>query len=742
MAIIEKYIPEKELALEYNSAKIIANPYDYKLSERLFVYDPITISSRYHIYNKTNETEAYLCDQLGLNRDTIENPYLSMRSEIVIPDEKLGDLGHYIYGLETSGGAIGTFIKYNNLIINEEALINDLSYGTTIKDPTKDARLIKSLKNEGFLKALELLNILCTNKDSLIPNLMYLATEFNNYSLDDIENIVFANKRIADKKHIILDNFRFHDDETMLTSPMCLATAILPIYCVKSPVFNEVLKTYLFDTCSRIGNCLYTFGLLYSFIYGSEILYILDGIKDPILKSSLETLFAIGYEDSSFCSKYLYSVSPDGSININSDIRACFNNNNEIRFENIKNLVNRIVTLPDFASNVMSDTQYIIPVFFARAIQNAHNYAYQVARVKHATLLYTEAKKQGVLNPEDFKNNCGSTGICSSYADDDDGDSVIDNSSELLNLMTDSYSGDMKSDFDTDKEKEVVKKRKSMPPALNAMDALKKDLNDSKYDYDIDYVKHPITYKDSYNNISSNIKMITSDLTRQIKEIRTYNTGGKQNGLYTGKLDKKNLWKYKTDHKIFYNNNYKLKEMDLAFGCILDESGSMYGEKIKNGRIVMIMLHEVLTSLGINHSIIGHTSDNTYHCKIYKYFQFKEESHYSLDKPYGLCLADNRRGNCDSGALFYMQSVLKQVRNRDKIVIIFSDGEPTECTDLDLTEQVKNMERNGIHVIGVGINFDSIKEYYPDNANGKNLKEMVDIVVSILKRYVLEKKED
>ena len=89
-----------------------------------------------------------------------------------------------------------------------------------------------------------------------------------------------------------------------------------------------------------------------------------------------------------------------------------------------------------------------------------------------------------------------------------------------------------------------------------------------------------------------------------------------------------------------------------------------------------------------------------------------------------------------------MQSVLKQVRNRDKIVIIFSDGEPTECTDLDLTEQVKNMERNGIHVIGVGINFDSIKEYYPDNANGKNLKEMVDIVVSILKRYVLEKKED
>ena len=127
---------------------------------------------------------------------------------------------------------------------------------------------------------------------------------------------------------------------------------------------------------------------------------------------------------------------------------------------------------------------------------------------------------------------------------------------------------------------------------------------------------------------------------------------------------------------------------------------------------------------------------------VFKYYQFKEEAHYSLDKPYGLVKADARNGNCDSGALYYMQSVLKQVRNKDKIVIIFSDGQPTECTDTELVEQVKAMEKSGIHVIGVGINFESIKEYYPDNANGRNLKEMVNIVVSIIKQNVLEKKED
>ena len=315
-------------------------------------------------------------------------------------------------------------------------------------------------------------------------------------------------------------------------------------------------------------------------------------------------------------------------------------------------------------------------------------------------------------------------------------------SNELLDLSTVLYDNYENTSKDLlEQEKMVGKKDAVTGPTLDTLDSLKKDLHSSKYIFDINYVKNDTSCKSTYDSIATSIKMLTYSLTKQIKEIKTYNKGGKQSGLLVGKLDKKNLWKYKTDHHIFYNNYYKLKEMDLAFGCILDESGSMCGEKIKNGRIVMILLHEVLNSLGINHSIIGHTSDKMYQSTIYKYYQFKEEAYHSLEKPYSLTKASAKCGNCDSGALYYMQTVMKKVRNKDKIVIIFSDGEPSECTDKDLTDQVKAMEKDGIHVIGVGIKFDSIKEYYPDNANGKNLKEMTDIVISILKRYVLEKKE-
>jgi hypothetical protein len=51
------------------------------------------------------------------------------------------------------------------------------------------------------------------------------------------------------------------------------------------------------------------------------------------------------------------------------------------------------------------------------------------------------------------------------------------------------------------------------------------------------------------------------------------------------------------------------------------------------------------------------------------------------------------------------------------------------------------MEKIGIKVIGIGINFESIKDYYNDYANGKTLKDMLDITANILQQYVLDKKD-
>jgi nitric oxide reductase activation protein len=201
------------------------------------------------------------------------------------------------------------------------------------------------------------------------------------------------------------------------------------------------------------------------------------------------------------------------------------------------------------------------------------------------------------------------------------------------------------------------------------------------------------------------------------------------------------MYRYKYDPNIFYDNSYKVLESDLAFGIVLDESGSMYGSGIENGRITMIVLHETLKALGINHSIIGHTSQGTHHSEIYRYQAFKEDKSYSTCKNYALIKTAAKQGNCDSGALYYMEAALSRVQNKDKVCLIFSDGAPTECTGTELVDQVKHMERNGIKVIGIGINFESISKYYTEYANGRNLVDMLNIVAKILEEYVLKKKD-
>ena len=278
-------------------------------------------------------------------------------------------------------------------------------------------------------------------------------------------------------------------------------------------------------------------------------------------------------------------------------------------------------------------------------------------------------------------------------------------------------------------------------PLFEALDQIKSSFKAGCYRFDVhDVIDVSPRSSAEYKAISDKVTLVNKLLIRRIKAIKTYNVGGKNPGQASGKLDRKALYRYKYDPNIFYNNTYKVLESDLAFGVILDESGSMSGKGIANGRIAMVVLHETFKALGINHSIIGHTSDGRYHSEITRYQAFKEDKTYTVCKNYALVSTEAKSGNCDSGALYYMEKAFSRVRNKDKICLIFSDGAPTECTGTDLKNQVAAMEKAGIKVIGIGINFPSIAKYYKSYANGRNLTDMLNIISRILEEYVLKKK--
>ena len=130
MGIIDKYIPEKQLALDYNAAKIIASPYDYKLAERIFFLDTYECTNYYNLYSKGYGTERYLCDALSLS----EEPYLNVRKDIatVLSNDDCDNVSAAIMPVMKECGYVGTFIKYNNLIINDAPLLKDFQYAYAI----------------------------------------------------------------------------------------------------------------------------------------------------------------------------------------------------------------------------------------------------------------------------------------------------------------------------------------------------------------------------------------------------------------------------------------------------------------------------------------------------------------------------------------------------------------------------------------------------------------------------------
>ena len=265
MGVIDKYIPEKTLALDYNAAKIIASPYDYKLSERIFFEDTSTCWANFNIFNKGYGTEDYLCGILKLS----VHPYLNPYSKII--DVSKLERGHVcnevgsdlLKPLEQNLGFIGTFIKYNNLIVNELPFLRDLGlyFHNRFGKYIDDEGIVKFIQKESLLKAIEVLFTKCTLKDSLIPNLMYLATEFHDEPLNNLENITFAQDAISKGNAPLIKTLWYtgeSEEDWTDWAGRLLATAIVPIYTCKSfpKEYASFINNILFSGNEFAGVCM------------------------------------------------------------------------------------------------------------------------------------------------------------------------------------------------------------------------------------------------------------------------------------------------------------------------------------------------------------------------------------------------------------------------------------------------------------------------------------------------------
>ena len=491
------------------------------------------------------------------------------------------------------------------------------------------------------------------------------------------------------------------------------------------------LRQYTASDSSFYEECYLT-----AFQYLSEFFYIILNSENNIQKGKVLNMLKDFVDNNEF-TKTMYTIE-DGILIFKPVFQDIINERNpEKRYSKIKDLY----THPDIETALIELGVKVIaiPYFLAQFLSYMQELTFQYTIVQTILILLDYCKRHKINLTTGGDDE--SSKMLSAVVERTLGAEASSDYKELFSMPKDKS-------FDDSKKPESRKTPESESNAtISCLDMKIADFKDGRYSFNVrDAITSPLEVSDSvvnaYNAIASKVNLLNKSLIRKIKDIKVYNTGGKNSGLTKGKLDRRNLHKYKTTNKIFCDNSYKVKESDLAFGIILDVSGSMHGSGIENGRTTLIILHETLKALGINHKIITHTNHGPdYQCSIKCYQHFKEEKHYNVNKNYNLANITAESGNCDSAALYYMEQSLSRVANKDKIVLMFSDGAPTECTGTDLKEQVWAMERKGIKVIGIGIDYESIKKYYKDYANGRNLKEMFDIITNILKEYVLEKKD-
>lgn len=723
----------KELSRIYNRVKITYNPSSYSFKDRLVEHGTKAEARLQSISEVPYATEAQLVSIIREFWKTPRRPDNTYGLE-TFTNELYEALNEYYLNLPSS-----SFLKCagtNAILFTKSDNVGYFLFG-----------ILKYLDLSGAdFKRFDLLELfitacyLCTAPYSICRDLKWVCTKMpNTHSYEQLYSMQFLKEALQNRDP---KNFKVLEEASIFSNINC------PVPCSESrtfPAHGWFNETGTIEDASDLYKATeHMLGMQYVYretiAFGLEIVYLIHKytsleVNKKLYKLLTGSMFHM-YNNVTNC---IYTPELDyfvPSITL-SDVP-------EDRFFEIRQHVFSTAVSTAIETECRLATAHAgynpIPGLLGAIISFARGHSLREIRISQCALLYNYCKKHDLFKDSD-----------NPFATDD----VSEKSSFAASVVEASAKGEKSESEETRSGMLDLGKHSSGTPApcsgtchdgssiSQALDGLIGNFRDSKYEFHIKDV-YSGTEEDRkyYDSVASNVKLVNAQLIKQIRDIKTYNVGGKHAGLSAGKLDRKALHKYKYDKDIFYQNTYKQKECDLAFGIVLDASGSMYGSGIENGRITMIVLHETLKALGINHSIIDHTCyGGSYRSDLRRYQCFREDKGYRVCKNYALANITAESGNCDSGALWFMEKALLRTHNRDKICLIFSDGAPTECSGADLIEQVRHMERNGIKVIGIGIGFPNISKYYSEYANGNNLKQMLDIVAGILKEYVLTKKD-
>ena len=179
--------------------------------------------------------------------------------------------------------------------------------------------------------------------------------------------------------------------------------------------------------------------------------------------------------------------------------------------------------------------------------------------------------------------------------------------------------------------------------------------------------------REKYKRIAAPLLPLSNRLQQELsRELHKRKYPQTMPGYALGKrIDTKRL--YRSDQKIFTKNVPAKKGFDMAVAVLLDESGSM-GSKDRNkyAQAAAIILQDFCYRLHIPLMVYGHSTSGDL-VDLYSYVEY--DVFADLDR-YRLADIQARGSNRDGAALRYVSRHLLKRPERNKILILVSDGSP------------------------------------------------------------------
>lgn len=249
--------------------------------------------------------------------------------------------------------------------------------------------------------------------------------------------------------------------------------------------------------------------------------------------------------------------------------------------------------------------------------------------------------------------------------------------------------------------------------------------------------------KEEYRRIYRHTKKTSGNLVRKINNIlKDRQADSTEGGFLMGqRFNAKDV--VNRDGKYFSRQTVPDGRPEVAFGILVDQSGSMGGTRIETAKRVTILLEEALRKLNIPLLIAGHSEANG-KCRMTSFVDFDTQD--GKDS-FRLSTMFASGCNIDGAAITYAGEKLLKRAEKIKVLIVISDGQPTgmsyysktSCDD-DTRLAVDYYRRKGLIIFGAVIdNFDKIKKLYGDSYcfdckdDGALEKELV----KLIKKYVL-----